>query len=53
LVHEGSPLYDWHPLISGDPQTVHTAGVSMKHRTVSEMEVADEDWEDHIIEEPL
>lgn len=53
LVHEGRPLFDWHPLISGDPQTVHAAGVSMKHRTVSEMEVADEDWEDHIIEEPF
>ncbi|MEL6620302.1 MAG: YcgN family cysteine cluster protein [Pseudomonadota bacterium] len=52
LLHEGRPLFDWHPLVSGDPQTVHDAGVSMQHRTVSEFDVADEDWEEHIIDEP-
>ena len=53
LVHEGRPLYDWHPLISGSTDTVHTSGVSMQYRTVSEFDVADDDWEDHIIEEPI
>ncbi|SHJ35052.1 hypothetical protein SAMN04488012_10816 [Palleronia salina] len=52
LLHEGKPLYDWHPLISGDPQSVHDAGVSAQHMTVPEFEVPEEDWEDHIIEEP-
>jgi hypothetical protein len=52
LLHEGRPLYDWHPLISGDPRTVHRAGVSMQGRTVPEFEVAEDDWEDHLIEEP-
>ena len=52
LVYEGRDLFDWHPLISGSADTVHAAGVSMQHRTVPEFEVADEDWEDHIIEEP-
>lgn len=52
LLHEGRGLADWHPLISGTPETVHRAGVSMRGRTVSEFDVADEDWEDHIIEEP-
>ncbi|MEQ3707844.1 MAG: YcgN family cysteine cluster protein [Tateyamaria sp.] len=52
LLHEGRGLADWHPLISGTAETVHAAGVSMRGRTVSEFEVADEDWEDHIIEEP-
>ena len=52
LLYHGKPLYDWHPLISGSPDTVHAAGISMQHRTVSEYEVADDDWEDHIIEEP-
>lgn len=52
LLHEGRGLADWHPLVSGTPDTVHEAGVSMRGRTVSEFEVADEDWEDHIIEEP-
>ena len=52
LVAEGKPLFDWHPLISGDPDTVHRAGVSMQYRTLPEFEVDDADWEDHIIEEP-
>lgn len=52
LLHEGKELADWHPLISGTFETVHAAGVSMRGRTVSEFDVADEDWEDHIIDEP-
>ncbi|MGI3168842.1 YcgN family cysteine cluster protein [Pseudooceanicola sp. C21-150M6] len=52
LLYEGRPLYDWHPLISGDLETVHRAGVSMRNRTQSEYEIADDDWEDYIIEEP-
>ena len=53
LLHEDRPLFDWHPLLSGDPASVHAAGVSMQHRTVSEFDVADEDWEEHIIDEPM
>lgn len=52
LLWEGKPLYDWHPLISGTPETVHRAGVSMRNATVPEFEVHEDDWEDHIIEEP-
>lgn len=53
LIHEGQPLYDWHPLISGDPETVHAAGVSMRGATLPEYEIDQDDWEDHIIEEPV
>ncbi|HKL68949.1 YcgN family cysteine cluster protein [Salibaculum sp.] len=53
LVHEGRELFHWHPLISGDPRTVHDAGVSVQDLTVSEFETPDDEWEDHIIEEPL
>ncbi len=53
LLYEGKPLQDWHPLISGTPETVHTAGVSVKGWTVPEFEIPEEEWEDHIIEEPL
>ncbi|UXX82614.1 YcgN family cysteine cluster protein [Roseovarius pelagicus] len=52
LLWQGKPLFDWHPLISGDPETVHAAGVSMQSRTVPEFEIDEDDWEDHIIEEP-
>ena len=52
LIYEGKPLEPWHPLISGDPNSVHEAGMSMIGRTVSEAEIDEDDWEDHIIEEP-
>ncbi len=52
LVHEGRDLHHWHPLVSGSAETVHAAGVSARDMTVSEAEVPEDDWEDHIIEEP-
>jgi uncharacterized cysteine cluster protein YcgN (CxxCxxCC family) len=52
LLWQGKSLPAWHPLLSGDPETVHDAGVSMRHRTVPEFEVGEDDWEDHLIEEP-
>ena len=52
LLHEGKALHDWHPLISGDPQTVHDASVSVQGITVSEFDVPEDDWEDYVIEEP-
>lgn len=33
LVEEGRDLYWWHPLVSGDPETVHVAQASAKNRT--------------------
>jgi uncharacterized cysteine cluster protein YcgN (CxxCxxCC family) len=37
---EGRELYWWHPLLSGDPETVHAAGVSVRGRvSASEKDV--------------
>ncbi|MGZ3305534.1 MAG: YcgN family cysteine cluster protein [Asticcacaulis sp.] len=48
-LHEGKPLPQWHPLITGDPESVHRAGVSMRGQTVSELTLGDpEDALDYI-----
>lgn len=49
LIDQGLPLFDWHPLISGDPDSVHKAGMSVAGQVLSEQDVAEEDFEDHII----
>lgn len=52
LLRDGRDLPDWHPLVTGDPQSVHRAGISVRGRTVPETEVRDRDLEDHIVDWP-
>ncbi|HHG91052.1 MAG TPA: YcgN family cysteine cluster protein [Devosia sp.] len=49
---EGRGLAWWHPLISGDPDSVRRAGVSVHARTVGEAEVAPGEWEAHAVDWP-
>ena len=49
LIARGAPLPPWHPLVSGDSDTVHLADISLRGFTVNEDEVNEDDYEDHII----
>ena len=50
---EGRDLAWWHPLISGDPESVHRAGVSVRGRIgASEQEVQEKDMPDYIVAWP-
>lgn len=45
---EGRGLAWWHPLVSGDPETVHRAGISARGRTVPEWKVNLDELEDYL-----
>ena len=51
LLADGEALPDWHPLITGDPESVHRAGQSVRGWTVSEDEAGD--LEHHLVERIL
>ena len=42
-VAEGRDLPEWHPLITGDPESVCAAGFSVRHRAISEIYVHPDD----------
>lgn len=48
---DGQPLPDWHYLLTGDRESVHEAGASIRGRLISEDHAGD--FEDHILPEPL
>lgn len=47
LLIDGEPLPNWHPLITGNPESVKDAGVSISSYAIKESQV--DDFEDHVI----
>jgi uncharacterized cysteine cluster protein YcgN (CxxCxxCC family) len=51
LIHRGQPLPDWHPLESGDPQSIHDAGISVKGKVIRETEIDMDQLEDYMVDD--
>ena len=49
LINDNKELPDWHPLVSGEKNTVHLAGISVRGRTFRDNEVAEEQLIEHLI----
>jgi uncharacterized protein len=48
LIHEGKDLAWWHPLISGDPETIHREGISIRGKAISSIGIPEAEFEKHI-----
>lgn len=53
LLWEGKPLPEWHPLVTGDPDSVHLAGISVRGWVFKQSTVEEQELEDHIIDWPI
>ena len=51
LLAEGKDLPMWHPLVSGDPKSVHQAGISVRGKVVSARDVDEEDLPDYVVDD--
>jgi uncharacterized cysteine cluster protein YcgN (CxxCxxCC family) len=49
LLYEGKPLFDWHPLISKNSESVHQANISVRGKTFSDDKIKEEDMQMYII----
>jgi uncharacterized cysteine cluster protein YcgN (CxxCxxCC family) len=50
LLSEGKPLFAWHPLLTGNHQTIRQAGMTISRYALTETEVLNHDLEDHVID---
>ena len=49
LLAEGAPLPAWHPLVSGDKNSMMAAGATVRNRVKAKAAVPEDDWQEHVI----
>jgi len=49
LLAERKSLFDWHPLITGDPDSIHQADLSVRDKVVSEKYVHPDELPEHLV----
>jgi uncharacterized cysteine cluster protein YcgN (CxxCxxCC family) len=51
LIANNKPLPKWHPLETGDPNTVKNAGVTITGKVICESKIDEDDLEDFIVDD--
>jgi uncharacterized cysteine cluster protein YcgN (CxxCxxCC family) len=46
---QGQPLPAWHPLVSGDADSIHGAGISIRGRAISDEYIHPDGYDEHIV----
>ena len=50
LVANGEPLPDWHHLVCGDKNRIHSEDMSVRGGVISEEFVHEDSWDEHVIQ---
>ena len=51
LLSEGKELPTWHPLVSGNPNSVHKSGISVRGKVVSARDVDEDDLPNYVTDD--